>query len=222
MWRLAGFQWLKPSSGSAFLFFKSDFNLCSAILQAVYSKLSLVQRPANHRLTHRDYFLLLPPPPIRTLGETHNKIASGCRQSCREGKEREVDESGSYGLPAIILPKTKPMMKIPEKASTSVPAQSQRWRRPGSTTESLSCSGFHISGNCGLARPSGFLWPYSSASAGQNFLPLLPWGLEVVPKTFSSPIYFFFYSKPIVVKPRKCLPPKKKTWSLLSDTCGSL
>lgn len=44
-------------------------------------------------------------------------------------------------------PKTKPMMKVPEKASTSAPAQIQRWRLPAATVEPVSCSGFHIPGN---------------------------------------------------------------------------
>lgn len=165
---------------------------------------------------------LLPPPPT-----TPNQDIGGDPQHDRlwvqtELQRREGKGGGRVGIlwfaPRCTLPKTKPMMKIPEKASTSVPAQSQRWRRPGSTTESLSCSGFHISGNCGLARPSGFLWPHSSASAGQNFLPLLPWGIEVRSQDFLLPHIFLFYSKPIVVKLRECLPPKKKTWPLLSDT----
>lgn len=108
---------------------------------------------------------LLPPPPTapnRGIGvdpqQDHLWVQTELRN--REGEERGVDDSGFYGLPRrCILPKTKPMMKIPEKASTSVPAQSQRWRRPGSTTESLSCSGFHISGNCVLPRPSGSCGP---------------------------------------------------------------
>ncbi|KAK7815239.1 hypothetical protein U0070_021202, partial [Myodes glareolus] len=47
----------------------------------------------------------------------------------------------------------------------------------------------HLGKLC-ASSPFGFLWPHSSASAGRISLPLLPWGTEVVPKTFSSPIYF--------------------------------
>lgn len=191
MWRrLAGFQYLKPSSSSVFLFLKSGLNLCSSILQAVYSKLNPAPTPANHRLTNRDCSLL-PPPKSRHSGETHDRQDRlWCRRSCRvqKGRKKGVAELGFWGLHSkCTLPKTKPMMKIPEKASTSVPTQSQRWRRPGPSTESLSCSGFHISSNSGLPCPSGLLWPRSSASAGQNFLPLLPWGRGVLRRLSPPP-----------------------------------
>lgn len=171
-------------------------------------------------LTHRDYSLLLPPPPIRTLGETHNTIASGCRQSCRVEKGRKGRWTSRDPMICPAMHPTK------DKANDEDSGESQH-QCPGAEP-ALAASRIHHRiavlqwvphlGQLWACSPFGFLVAPQQRLCWSKFPPTTALGNRSRSQEFLLPHIFLFYSKPIVVKLRECLPPKKKTWPLLSDT----